>query len=338
MKSRHTLVLRGVIAALAIVSLLAVSASAQPRKKNPASKLYVSDVSGEAQIDTGELVEDLARRSVYSAQGSVIDTKRPESPEDRKKYFSTMVYSNGTGAFFDADTRVEIRRFIQEPFLPNRSDMEVEPSISQTQAFISRGTVGLCTSKLVAGSTMSYTTAHGTINIRGRKVVIQAMPDHTRVAMLEGDSTVRAGANDMGGHTVHAGEQAIIRPGAPGQANLIEITKIPSQDASFLDERVAMACMAKRTVYFEVRGRQQSNSDSGNPGEVDAFDTADQVRRTAGSPIVGEDGEIVAIPVVPTRLPVQFTVSPASLITPSGQVVTPGNGNPTPGQGGSPGG
>lgn len=29
------------------------SASAEPAKKNPASKLYVSDVAGEAQIDTG---------------------------------------------------------------------------------------------------------------------------------------------------------------------------------------------------------------------------------------------------------------------------------------------
>jgi len=70
-----------------------------------------------------------------------------------------MVYSNGTGIYFDPDTRMEIRKFVQEPFTPNRADMETEPSISQTQTFLSRGLVGLCTSRLVAGSSMVYQTA-----------------------------------------------------------------------------------------------------------------------------------------------------------------------------------
>lgn len=306
----------------------------QTKKKNPASKLYVSDVAGEAQIDTGEAVEDLNKRSVYTAQGAVIDTGKADGKRDADKHYSTMVYSNGTGAFFDTDTRVEIRRFVQEPFVPTRSDSEVEPSISQTQAFVARGTVGLCTSKLVAGSSMAYTTPHGTVNIRGRKVVIQAESNVTKISMLEGESTVRAGVMDMGGQTIHAGEQAIIRPAGPGEPNMVEIRKIPSAEASQLDDKVAMACMAKKTVYFEVRGRQNS---SGN-GEVDAFNSNEGNTRTAGSPFVDANGEIVAIPVVPTNLPVQFTISPASLTTPSGQVVTPGNGTPTPGQGGPPGG
>lgn len=286
-------------------------------KRNPASKLYVTDVSGEAQIDTGESVDDLAKRSVYTAQGSIIATKKPDKNEKSSKYYSTMVYSNGTGAFFDADTRVEIRKFVQEPFVPTRTDNEVEPSISQTQAFVSHGTVGLCTSKLVAGSTMSYSTPLGSVNIRGQKIVIQAESNVTKISMLEGESTVRAGAMDMGGHTVHSGEQAIIRPGAPGQPNVIEIRKIPGAESAALDDRVAMACMAKKTVYFEVRGRQQSNSSSngGGNGEVDAFNTQTAATRVAGGPFTAADGEIVAIPVAPTQLPVQYVVSPAALIT-----------------------
>ena len=303
---------------------------AQQQKRNPASKLYVSDVSGEAQIDTGDSVEDLAKRSVYTAQGAVIDTKKPDDNGDRSKYYSTMVYSNGTGAFFDADTRVEIRKFVQEPFVPTRNDNEVEPSISQTQAFVAHGTVGLCTSKLVAGSLMSYSTPLGSVNIRGQKVVIDAQPNVTKISMLDGESTVRAGAMDMGGHTIHAGEQAIIKPGAPGQPNIIEITKIPKAEARALDDKVTMACMAKKTVYFEVRGRQSSEarngSSSGDGGEVNAFNTEAATTRVAGGPFTSADGQIVAIPVVPTKLPVQFTVSPASIITPSGQVITPGKG------------
>jgi hypothetical protein len=333
MKTSHVRFARSILIG-AVVAAFAVPSSlyAQAKKKNPASKLYVADVAGEAQIDTGDSVEDLNKRSVYTAQGTVIETKKPDATQDRAKAYSTMVYSNGTGAFFDADTRVEIRQFVQEPFVPTRSDNEVEPSISQTQAFVARGTVGLCASKMVAGSTMAYTTSFGTVNIRGRKVVIEAKDDMTKISMLEGESTVRAGSMDMGGHTLHTGEQAIIRPGAPGQPNSIEIGSIPKSEAPQLDDKVTMACMAKKTVYFEVRGRQ-SNSD-GKGSEVEAFNGEGTATRSAGDPITTANGDIVAIPVVPTNLPVQFTVSPASIITPNGNVVTPGNGTPTPGSGG----
>lgn len=312
------------IAALWVAAGIPVVIAAQAGKKNPSSKLYVSDVAGEAQIDTGESVEDLNKRSVYNAQGTVIETKRPANEQDRSKAYSTMVYSNGTGAFFDADTRVEIKRFVQEPFIPNRADMEVEPSISQTQAYVARGSVGLCTSKLVAGSNMSYSTAHATVNIRGQKVVIEALPNETKISMLDGESSVKAGNMDMGGHTLHAGQQAIIRPGAAGQPNSVQIINIPSGEAARLDEKVAMACMAKKTVYFDVRTRQQAN------GQIDAFNTDEGTQRTAGAPITTADGEIVAIPVVPVNLPVQFTVSPAAITTPNGNGVNPGNGTPGP--------
>lgn len=313
--------------------LSAPVALAQQRKKtNPASKLYVSDVSGEALIDTGESIEDLSKRAVYTAEGTVIETKPPENEADRSKHYSTMVFSNGTGAFFDADTRVEVRRFVQEPFTPNRTDVEVEPSISQTQAFVSRGTVGLCTSKLVAGSNMNYNTPLGSVNIRGRKVVIEASGEITKISMLEGDSTVRAGPQDLGGQTIHAGEQATIRRGPPGQPNIIEIARIPPAEAPKLDDKVAMACMAKKTVYFEVREKPGDNSggeDSGGGGTTGGGEGGEG----DGGPITAFDGntgtssvtnrEIVPIEVVPANLPVQFTVSPATLVNPA-QTVTPG--------------
>ena len=229
---------------------------AQDKKKNPTSKVYVSDVAGEAQIDIGESIQDLAKRSVYNAQGTIIETKKAETDADKNKIFSTVVYSNGTGAYFDHDTRVEVKKFVQEPFTPNRVDMETEPSISQTQAFVARGAVGLCNSKQVAGSSMNYSTSLGSVNIRGKKVVIEANDGQTKISMLEGDSTVRGGALDMGGQTLRSGQQAIIRPGGSGQANRILIQNIPPNELSGLDDKVAQACMAKKTVYFEVREKQ----------------------------------------------------------------------------------
>jgi hypothetical protein len=239
----------------AVLIALPAAAGTSAKKKNPGSKIYVSDVSGDATIGTENMLEDLSKRSVYTAQGTVIETKKSSGGE-RGRTYSTMVYSNGTGAFFDADTRVEVKRFSQEPFTPNRSDVEVEPSISQTQAFVARGVVGLCTSKLVAGSSMTYQTPHASVHIRGRKVVIEAGAEVTKISMLEGESTIRGGAADVGGYTLRAGEQAIIRRTEPGQPNEIQIGRIPPSEAPQLDDKVAMACMAKKTVYFEERIRK----------------------------------------------------------------------------------
>ena len=324
------------VAGFAVVAL-SLPAIAQ-QKRNPTSKVYVSDVSGEALIDTGEAVEDLSKRSVYYAQGAVIETRRPQGQDDRSKNYSTMVYSNGTGAFFDADTRVEVKRFVQEPFTPNRTDMDVEPSVSQTQAFVARGAVGLCTSKLVAGSNMTYVTPHGNVNIRGRKIVIEAENDVTKISMLEGDSTVRGGPQDLGGQTIKAGEQAIIRRNPNGGPSIVQIDRIPPAELPKLDEKVTMACMAKRTVYFEERelslgGRGAAGSESTAAGSGSSAD--------GSAPITAFDGnsgassvtirEIIPIEVVPVNLPVEFTVSPASILSPA-STVTPGQAvSPAPG-------
>lgn len=304
-----------------------LSAHGQAKKKNPTSKLYVSDIGGEAQIDIGESIQDLAKKSVFNAEGTVIQTQKADKEEDKNKIFSTMVFSNGTGAYFDQNTRVEMKKFVQEPFTPNRVDMDTEPSISQTQAFVARGAVGLCNSKQVAGSTMNYATAQGSVAIRGKKVVVEARDDETTISMLEGDSTVRAGALDLGGQTLKTGQQAIIRPGRAGGPNQVVIQNIPASQLAALDDKVAQACMAKKTVYFEVREKQSlggdgaagttttggTSTESGDGTLVTAFD-GNTITNTSSVSV----GEIVVIPTVPTQLPVQFTVSPATLLSAGG--------------------
>lgn len=301
------LVHSALLAVLLLASGFTARSYGQGQPSNPMSKLFVSDVSGAAQLQTADQVKDLKRRTVFNAQGTVIETKVPTKGEDPAKIYSTMVYSNGTGAFFGADTRVEIRRFRQEPFTLDRPDLSVEPSISHTDAYVAYGTVGLCTAKLVAGSTMSYSTPQGTVNVRGRKLVIQAEPGVTTISMLDGESTVQAGNMDLGGHLLQAGEQAVIRSNRPGEPNSIEIVRIPPAEFTRLQNTVAMACMAKRTVYFE---------------------------ETGGGPTGTAPKRITAVPVVPAKLPVNYTISPASLLPAGGTTSsTPataagtGNGN-----------
>ncbi len=298
----------------------------QGQKRNPVSKMYVSDVSGEALIDTGEVVEDLNKRSVYSAEGTVIETKRPQAEADRSKCYSTMVYSNGTGAFFDADTRVEVRRFIQEPFVPNRMDVDVEA-------------VDL------ADAGIHLARQRRPVHEQARRRKQHDLRDASRLGEYPRpqdrdpggcrddqdlhDRWRQLGANgavDMGARTVQAGQQAIIRRAAPGQPPTIEIRAIPRAEMAQLDDKVSMACMAKKTVYFEVRDRPGKGDGAGaetafgetsenSGGRVTAFDGKSGA--SGGGPV----REIVPVEVVPTTLPVEFTVSPARL-------TTPGNGPP----------
>lgn len=289
----------GVVTATAVLTNVPSLRAEDTKRNNPAGKMYVADITGESQIAIGQKIEDLAKKSVYTVGGSVIETKVNST--------DSLVFSNGTGAFFDASTRVEIRRFNQEPFTPNRTDMDVEPSISQTQAFIVRGLVGICTSKLVAGSNMNYQTPVAIVNIRGRRLVIETNDEISTISVIEGNCTVSGGSLDLRGQLLQAGEQAVVRRGAPGQPNAVTVDKIPSDRLGMLEEKASMACMAKRTVYFETRERN----------------AAEPADRAAGANFAnafgGEDPstlEIVAIPVVPVNLSPNVTISPSTLPAP----------------------
>lgn len=308
-------------------------------KSNPTSKFYVADVDGDAQIDTGEKVDDLTRQSVYNAEGTVVETKPNAS--------NAMVFSNGTGVFFDQDTRMEVKKFEQEPFVPNRTDMNVEPSISQTQNYVPRGTVGLCTSQLVAGSSMTYQTPLGSVNIQGGKLVVSSQNNQSVISVLDGQSTVNVGDVDNGGQVLKSGQQAVITPGTNGGPSSVTIQNIPQNQQSTLNQKVTMACNARKTVYFETAAAKpqdtivptnapasvtnaagnnasssSNNNDtsSGSTQTITAFDGNDgtvsskPTTTTTSSPPVS----IVAVPVAPSTTPVQYTTSPANITTTPG--------------------
>jgi hypothetical protein len=278
---RTSKALTGFFLAIFLVSAVSFAQSSDGKRKNPTSKLYVADVEGIASINTGEKIEDLTKKSVHAAEGVILETKA-ESKD-------AIVLSNGTGIGFDADTRLEINRFLQEPFSPNRSDLETEPSVSQTAAMLSRGSVGLCTSKLVAGSSMIYSTRHASVAIRGRKVVIETTDNQTVVSLIEGDVTVR-GDMMAGGQTLKPGQQAIITRPSSFEPPVIVIQPIPKDDVKRLEDKVAIACMARQTVYFEVGERQNEGAADGAFGQ-----------------------DIVPVEVLPGTLTPNTTISPYKL-------------------------
>jgi hypothetical protein len=273
-------------------------AHAQSAKKNPTSKLYVADTVGETRIDTGLEIDDLTKKSVYNAEGTVIETK-PKSN-------ASIVLSNGTGIYFDVSTQVKIRTFEQESFRPNRSDIEDEPSLSRTHLYIDHGVIGVSTSKLVAGSVTVYDTSLATATIRGRQAVVVAEDNLTIISMIQGEATVQAGPLERP-RQVKSHQQIIIRPGKPGEANIVEIQDIPEGSEEFseqwLEERVLTADAARKLVYFEVQARK--GADNG----LSLFDG----NSANGASNDASGNVIVPVPVVPADPTVQPNVSPANL-------------------------
>jgi hypothetical protein len=283
------------LGALALL-VLAPSSFAQRqlgKKKGPTAKIYIADVKGDGQIENGEKIYTLRQSTAFDAPGSVIETKAGSH--------NAIVYSNGTGMFVDESTRVEIERFTQQPFQPNGQnalDSNYEPSMSQSDVFLSHGAVGICTNQLLSGSSMIYSTSVAGVNIRGGKLVIEAHPDETYVDLLEGDVTVRSTGKDVGGKVLRAGERAVIRPAsAPGLEPIITIMPIPQEARKKDDERVELACSARKSVTFEaIALSSEENADDNEAAGAD-----------------GTDQEIVIKPVVPAQPPINVVISPDRL-------------------------
>ncbi len=278
------------------------------KKKGPTSKLYVAESKGDSQIQTNDKVYASRQATAFDAPGTIIVTKADSS--------NAIVYSNGTGLFIDQNTRVEIDRFVQEPFQPERNataNGPSEPSVSQSDVFVARGAVGICTSDLVSGSKMNYSTPEGSVNIRGGKVSIATEGNETIIDLVEGDVTVRNGGKDIGGQILRPGERAILRPGPMGQPPTMTITQIPPEAMKTIDERVTSACNAKKTVTFEVIEQKAKEGLDAPPVELAADGTTPATNGTPTADGSGSDGssdqEIVVKPTVPVKLPINVVIS-----------------------------
>ncbi|MCC5024078.1 MAG: hypothetical protein J6386_15395 [Candidatus Synoicihabitans palmerolidicus] len=84
---------------------------------------------------------------------------------------------------------------------------------------------------------------------------------------------MRGDATDGGGNTLTGGQQAIIR-NRPGQPREIIIQAIPDDGMAFIEDKVTLACNARRTVYFDVADKKETGTESGNNVEEAATATA----------------------------------------------------------------
>jgi hypothetical protein len=258
------------------------------KNKGPVAKIYVADAQGEGQIQNGDKIYTLRQATAFDAPGTVIETKAGSH--------NSIVYSNGTGLFVDESTRVEIESFVQQPFQPTGEetlDANHEPSMSQSNVFLAHGAVAICTTQLLSGSSMIYATPFGSVNIRGGKLTIESRGDETYIDLLQGDVTVHAGAHDVGGQILRAGERAVIRGSGPNAG--ITIQPIPDEAKQKDDLRVSSACAGRRSVTFEAIAYSHENSD----GEAAGADDPTQ--------------QIVARPTIPSSPSGNIVISPDRL-------------------------
>lgn len=314
-----TSVSRVLLTLLVVASLSAPVAHAQRAlgtKKGPTSKLYLAEAVGESSIQNGGRIYTARQATAFDAPGTVIETKAGAH--------NAVVYSNGTSMFVDENTRVEIDRFTQEPFSPERNrnlGSIIEPSISQSSIHVAQGAVGVCTSQMVSGSSMTYSTPHGFVNIRGGRVSIETAGDVTHIDLVEGDITVRGGGRDVGGQILRPGERATIIPSPAGGQSAISVGPIPAAAMQLASERTDTACQAKKTVTFEVIERKAAEDpEAGGDQPAGSEDEAANETASSGEAAAedeaagaGSDQEIVARPTVPANPPTNIVASPNAL-------------------------
>ena len=204
--------------------------------------------------------------------------------------------------YLDQDTRVEIESFAQEPFEADYAanlGALVEPSVSRSQVRVAHGSVGVCTTRLMSGSSMQYSTPFADINVRGGRISIEANADESHVDLIEGDVTVRSGSMDVGGQLLRPGERATIRPPAnAGDPPTITIGPIPDDRLAAANDRAAQACGARTAVTFELL----AGGASGEAAGADRASAEVDQQSIVAKPTLPPDPTIPVV-VSPDRLP-----------------------------------
>ncbi|HVZ65272.1 MAG TPA: FecR domain-containing protein [Lacunisphaera sp.] len=326
-----TKLLRFMLVCLSIGLVAAPSALAQRqlgKKRGPTSKMYVAQARGETLIRSGDRVYTAQQASAFDAPGTVIETKENAQ--------TALVYSNGVSMTIAANSRVEVKRFEQEPFEAGKepvSDSHAEPSTSQSEIHLSRGGVGITTSDFATGSTMVCTTPLGSINIRGGNISIKTTDDETIIDLLDGSATVFGGDSDPAGTTMQPGERIVLRRPGVDKPPVFFAMSIPASDLSAAKDLVAIASNARATVTFEViekkaavgldvpvtastaTGTSSGSASSTSSSQATAPGNGQTQGGDAAAGAAADDTvqEIVAKPTVPAQLPINVVVSPSKL-------------------------
>lgn len=300
---------------LCVVTLIGAAAPTEDQikadqRKGPTSKIYLAEIKGDIEIENNGKIYPGRQAQAFNAPASIFITK--------KDSHVAAVYSNGTGLFIDQNTRVEIRQFTQEPFLPARipeHDQAIEPSISRSEIKLNDGAVGICTSQLVAGSLMNYATPHTWIRIRGGRLTIECNAAGTTIDLLEGDITVHSGPQNRDLQLLRPGERAFVPAEQNSRIAKISISQIPPEGVKIADDRTTLACTARKSVTFEVIQKQAARGLEEKAGNATSTNDGAAPEATndgaASDPNAGQ--EIVTKPTVPNQLPMNVVISPDRL-------------------------
>lgn len=259
-----------VVALASLAALVPLAMGAPKPIKGPTGKIYIVATEGESQVVNAGKMLAPTPKSVFAADGAQLSTA--------SKGTLAIVFSNGVGGSLSSATKIEVKHFTQEPFTSDRTDLEREPSVSHTVIAVEQGIFTVSTSRLDPESTLTFLTALGSFKLRDGNLVIEADGASQKFFLLGGAGTALGGTLDVNGHVLHAGEEAILLPGLPGQPNNVQIASIQPGELPRLEALVAPAYAARRTVFFQ-----------------------------------SDDGELTPVPVVPVALPVEAAVSPSKL-------------------------
>jgi len=242
-----------------------------PISTNLVSKLYAVDVEGEAYVENNGQIIPLSAREIYVAQGSTVYTSEESTV--------SLVISNGTGIFLSENTRMSVTRAAQEPFQGERSDMINEPSVSNIQLEHQHGIMGICTSRLLAGTLLEVVTDEFITRIVDGKLVYERGPEGSSVTLVGGDASVQSGQIWYEGE----GRDLKVRHKIffPADGSEPVETQLSGSELAGMEGIVTIACLARRGVYFDVLG---------DPIASDVITTPDE----AGAP--GDGGVAVRLP------------------------------------------
>lgn len=268
---------------------------------DPVSKVFFAAVSGDdVFVHQGNRSQPVTARETYNASGLGIQTGQEGS--------AGVVFSNGLAAQLQSDSRIAVTRFSQEPFRPDHSDLDAEPSISNVALDLAHGTVVLATSKLAAGSKFEVLTPRAAISIQGGTMIVTADAERTRVSVVTGGCILLGRGTSLPFRVVTDRQIANLHPALNADAvngTTIEVARMTDAEADVASTTAWDALRVKRTVYFEQKAVVTA---FGNTAALLSPDDANGTK----SPRAAFD--LVPVQLSPRDLPLQYTISLAQLL------------------------
>jgi len=226
---------------LSVVAALA-AATLSPAQDRIVGKMFIVDATGDVHhVNAGKVAPFEAGETIQCK--NIIIESGPES-------HASGVLSNNTGIFIGPNSRFELTRFEQAPFAADPNRVEDEPSISNIEGVFYSGSFAFCFANQVFGSTAKYTILGAEVNIRGKRIVVEATDVKTTIYVVDGDATVKTGPTDQSGTVAQSNSQMSITPGVGGGFPIITVTDIDPAISEKLNNSLSAACLARRAVFF----------------------------------------------------------------------------------------